>query len=101
MILTLNWEDPNYVSLAVQIDVQSWLIDFGPFSDVKYLLRSLSQVLSKKMLKVLILVVNVILDFALHHFSQVDIYLFIEPAIVISIVPEDGDLVEPFFIRYL
>jgi hypothetical protein len=33
--------------------------------------------LSKKMLKVLILVVNVILDFALHHFSQVDIYLFI------------------------
>ena len=53
------------------------------------------------MLKIFILVVNVILDLALHHFAQVDIYLFIEPAIVISIVPEDGYLVEPIFIRHL
>lgn len=97
----MDWEDPNYVSLAAQIDVQSWLINSRPFPDIVYLLRSLSQVLSKKMLKVLILVVNIILDLALHHFSQVDIYLFIEPAIIISIVTEDGDLVEPIFIRYL
>jgi hypothetical protein len=53
------------------------------------------------MLKVLILVVNIILDLALHHFAQVDIYLFIEPAIIVSIVTEDGDLVEPIFIRHL
>jgi len=97
----LDWEYPNYVSLAVQIDVQSWLINSRPFPDIIYLFRSLSQVLSKKMLKVLILVVNIILDLALHHFAQVDIYLFIEPAIIVSIVTEDGDLVEPIFIRHL
>ncbi len=53
------------------------------------------------MLKVLILVVNVILDLAHHHFAQVDIDLLIEPTIIISIVTEDGDLVEPIFIRHL
>ena len=95
----MDWIDPDYVTLSVQIDVKSWLIDFGPFANVIYLLRSLSQVLSKKMLKVLILVVNVIFDLALQNFAQVDIYLFIEPAIIISIVTEDSDLVEPIFIR--